>query len=190
MLWGAHHSLGSSLPRSNSPSLQPSYHVQRRKLRLRERRLVPTVIKPLAKVASAKSQTPGSVVQPTLCSRFPGLGSSFFFLFHIPSPSPFSVLHRAGSGQLVNPQAGWLSHAAPGAAPSPPPGTCTTPQAFAKEPACQCRRHRRCTFDPWVRKSPWSRKWQPTPVFLPGESPWTEEPGGLQSTGLQRAGHD
>ena len=109
---------------------------------------------------SAKSQTPGSVVQPTLCSRFPGLGSSFFFLFHIPSPSPFSVLHRAGSGQLVNPQAGWLSHAAPGAAPSPPPGTCTTPQAFAKEPACQCRRHRRCTFDPWVRKSPWSRKCQ------------------------------
>ena len=25
-------------------------------------------------------------------------------------------------------------------------------------------------FDPWVRKIPWSRKWQPTPVFLPGES--------------------
>jgi len=27
-----------------------------------------------------------------------------------------------------------------------------------------------CEFDPWVRKIPWSRKWQPTPVFLPGES--------------------
>jgi len=26
-------------------------------------------------------------------------------------------------------------------------------------------------FDPWVRKSPWRRAWQPTPVFLPGESP-------------------
>ena len=25
-------------------------------------------------------------------------------------------------------------------------------------------------FDPWVRKFPWRRKWQPTPVFLPGES--------------------
>ena len=25
-------------------------------------------------------------------------------------------------------------------------------------------------FDPWVGKSPWRRKWQPTPVFLPGES--------------------
>ena len=33
------------------------------------------------------------------------------------------------------------------------------------------------------------RAWQPTPVLLPGESPWTEEPGGLQSMGLQRAGH-
>ena len=31
---------------------------------------------------------------------------------------------------------------------------------------------------------------QPTPVFLPGESPWTEETGGLQSIGLQKVGHD
>ena len=31
--------------------------------------------------------------------------------------------------------------------------------------------------------------WQPTPVFLPGESPWTKEPGGLQSMGLQRVRH-
>ena len=30
----------------------------------------------------------------------------------------------------------------------------------------------------------------PTPVFLPEESPWTEEPGGLQSTRLERVGHD
>ena len=32
--------------------------------------------------------------------------------------------------------------------------------------------------------------WQPTPVFLPGESPWTEKPGGLQSMGLKGVGHD
>ena len=31
---------------------------------------------------------------------------------------------------------------------------------------------------------------QPTPVFLPGESPWTEDPGGLKSMGSQRAGHN
>ena len=40
----------------------------------------------------------------------------------------------------------------------------------SKEPACQCRRHKRRGFDPWVKKIPWRRKWQPTPVFLPGES--------------------
>ena len=47
-----------------------------------------------------------------------------------------------------------------------------------------------CRFDPWVRKILWSQKWQPTLVFLPGESPWTEEPSGLQSIGLQRVRHD
>ena len=39
-----------------------------------------------------------------------------------------------------------------------------------KEPTGQCRRHKRFRFDPWVRKIPWSRRWQPIPVFLPGES--------------------
>ena len=52
--------------------------------------------------------------------------------------------------------------------------------------ACQCRRHKRCGFDPWIGKIPWRRAWQPTPVFLPGESPRTEELGGPQSIGLQR----
>ena len=37
---------------------------------------------------------------------------------------------------------------------------------------------------------PWRRAWQPTPVFLPGESPWTEGPGGLQSIGSHRVGQD
>ena len=35
-----------------------------------------------------------------------------------------------------------------------------------KESACQGRRH---GFHLWVRKIPWSRKWQPTPVSLPGK---------------------
>ena len=39
-----------------------------------------------------------------------------------------------------------------------------------KEPACRCRRHKRLRSDPWVRNNPWRRAWQPTPVFLPGES--------------------
>ena len=41
---------------------------------------------------------------------------------------------------------------------------------IVKESAWHCRRHKRCGFDSWVRKIPWRRAWQPTPVFLPGES--------------------
>ena len=63
-----------------------------------------------------------------------------------------------------------------------------------KESACHCWR---CGLDPWVGKIPWRRKWQPTPVFLPGEfhgqrslagySPWghkesdTTEPLSMQT---------
>ena len=54
-----------------------------------------------------------------------------------------------------------------------------------KNPLASAGRHKRCRFDPWVGKIPWRRAWKPTPVFLPGESPWTEEPGGLQSMGSQ-----
>ena len=43
--------------------------------------------------------------------------------------------------------------------------------------------------DPWVRKIPWRRKWQPTPV-LAWRIPWAEEPDGLPSMGLQRIGHN
>ena len=39
-----------------------------------------------------------------------------------------------------------------------------------KESTCHYRRCKRCGFHPWVGKIPWRRKWQPTPVFLPGES--------------------
>ena len=34
----------------------------------------------------------------------------------------------------------------------------------------ESRRCKRCRFDPWVRKIPWRKEWQPTPVFLPGKS--------------------
>ena len=49
-----------------------------------------------------------------------------------------------------------------------------------KESACQCRRHKRHRLNFWVRKIPWRRKWQPTPVFLPRKSQ-DMEPGGLQA---------
>ena len=42
--------------------------------------------------------------------------------------------------------------------------------ASDKEPTCQCRRHKRRGFDPWLGKIPWRRARQPTPVFLSRES--------------------
>ena len=64
---------------------------------------------------------------------------------------------------------------------------CSSPSGFPGGSLVKiCLPCRSCTFDPWVRKIPWRRVWQPTPVFLPGESmdrgtrtPW------LQSMGLQ-----
>ena len=38
------------------------------------------------------------------------------------------------------------------------------------ESVCQCKRHRRPWFNPWVRKIPWRRTWQPTLLFFPGKS--------------------
>ena len=58
----------------------------------------------------------------------------------VPLPSPYRLQYS------VNGISGWLS---------------------VKECACQSKR---CRFDPWVRKIPWRRKWQPTPVVLPGKS--------------------
>ena len=39
-----------------------------------------------------------------------------------------------------------------------------------KECTCLGRRRRSCGLDPWVRKTPWRRQWQPSPVFLPRKS--------------------
>ena len=57
-------------------------------------------------------------------------------------------------------------------------------------PSVQEMYNKRLGFDPWDGKIPWRRAWQPTPVVLLGESPWTEETGGLQSMGSQRVRHN
>ena len=46
-------------------------------------------------------------------------------------------------------------------------------------------------FDPWVRKIPWRRAWQPTPITLPREFHGQRSlVSYIQSTGSQRVGHD
>ena len=62
--------------------------------------------------------------------------------------------------------------------------------ASGKDPHLPMKETKMSGFDPWVGKTPWRRTWQPTPVFWPGGSPWTEVLGGLQSIGLQRVGRN
>ena len=47
----------------------------------------------------------------------------------------------------------------------------------------QCRRQ----FDPWVRKTPWRREWQSTPVFWPGKSHGQRNLGGYSTWGSQKS---
>ena len=59
--------------------------------------------------------------------------------------------------------------------------------ASSKEPACRRRRHKRCGFNPWVEKILWRRAWQPTPVFLPGESHGQKNLEGYSSWGRKES---
>ena len=65
--------------------------------------------------------------------------------------------------------------------------------AVVKSPSArQCRRHKRHGFSPWVGTIPWRRKWQLTPVFLPGESHGQRSLAGSGPWGLKEsdmAGH-
>ena len=59
-----------------------------------------------------------------------------------------------------------------------------------KEPACQCRRCKRCVFDPWVRKIPLEEGMAIHSSILAWRILWIQEPGELQSIGSQRVRHD
>ena len=86
------------------------------------------------------------------------------------SSSPLAALPRPRRGPDATPT--WLPLL------DLPPLTLRAPQlqegfpggTSGKVPTCQCRRCKRCRFDPWVRKILWRKKWQPTPVFLCGKS--------------------
>ena len=80
------------------------------------------------------------------------------------------------------------------------PGSCLGPQLFCycwaliiprlpwwESISLQCRRP---GFDPWVRKIPWRKEMAAHFSILAWRIPWTEEPGGLQSTGSQRVRQD
>ena len=59
--------------------------------------------------------------------------------------------------------------------------------AGGKESTCQCWKHKKYGLDPWFRKIPWRRRWQPVPVFFTrkfhGQRSWA----GLQSMGRRES---
>ena len=55
----------------------------------------------------------------------------------------------------------------------------------SKGPICRCRRGR---FDPSIGKIPWRRKWQPTPVFLPGKPHGQRGLAGYSPRGCKESG--
>ena len=96
-----------------------------------------------------------------------------------PSPLPWRLLSLWTQGLLA---ISFLHPSTPSTHPSHPPIHAIIgehhciPGSFqvvlvVKNPSVKCRKlNMRHEFDPWVRKFPWRRAWQPTPVFLPGES--------------------
>ena len=59
---------------------------------------------------------------------------------------------------------------------------------IANESTCQCRRHKRHGFNSWVWKIPWRRKWQPTPLFLPGKFHGERSLAGYSPGGCEESG--
>jgi len=52
-------------------------------------------------------------------------------------------------------------------------------------------KRRRWSFDPWVRKIPWRKKWQPTLVFVPGKFQGQRSLAGYIVHGVaKRVGYD
>ena len=81
---------------------------------------------------------------------------------HLISPNQFHwlLVKEIQCGYKEDEELDWLMETTTGF----PDGT------SGKESTCQCRGHMRCGFDPWIEKIPWRRAWQPTSVFLHGES--------------------
>ena len=120
----------------------------------------------------------------TLCDPMECSKPGFPVLYHLPEFAQTHVL-----GVAIQPSCTLSS-------PSPPAFTLSQLQGLfqwvslwpltiglprwlsGKESTCQCRRLKRCGFNPWVRKISWNKKWQPTPVFLPEKSHGQRSLGG------------
>ena len=106
-------------------------------------------------------------------SALQGHTLTYFSCIDCECPGPLTPVPRAGAPW----KNGWLASCSPlHPAPAALPSTLINPGVhFTVEiPGGSVGRihlpSRRCGFNPWIGKTPWRRKWQPTPAFLPGKS--------------------
>ena len=59
--------------------------------------------------------------------------------------------------------------------------------AGGKEPSCQCRRSKKCKFDPWGQKGPLEKEMAIHSSILGWKTPWTKEPGGYSPWGRKES---
>ena len=123
-----------------------------------------------------------------------GLSPSCFFLLWLPLlifkifVNPYYVLGFLGSstGKESACNAGDPG-LIPGLGRSPGEGICHPFQYSWSFLVAQVLKNLPAMWENWFQslgwEIPWRRAWQPTPVFLPGEFPWTEEPGGYMFMG-------
>ena len=104
------------------------------------------------------------------------------------SPEPLLPNHKSRKHISISSQSSW-AHPAPRFSRQVPLywPTRASHAVQCKESICRCRNQERRGFDPWVGKIPFSRKWQPTPVFLPGKSHGQRSLVGYSPRGLSRA---
>ena len=144
-----------------------------------------SVVISASQVPSLASRTKLGAVISGKFSQTHTVLSGFHMLFHVTLTTTLWI------GFIVNPhfadekteaeegwgiyRSGWLQNPTPGLpdcglhAFNPLYSPLCFPGGPVAESACQHRRRERCGFDPWVRSVFCRRKWQPTPVFLPGK---------------------
>ena len=107
-----------------------------------------------------------SAIHPSLSPSEPLVASDLFISIVLPFPDGpiVEIIQCMGFSDCI---ISWLNNSFPFFFHHWVLFHCGLPRWLSKEFTCQCRRP---VFNPWVRKIPQRRKWQPIPVFLPGKS--------------------